>query len=95
MQWAPCLGKFVVAASLSSFEVVGGSGVVVSEKLRDTGWCPVLCGESDCEGASLDFRAGVWVVEPLLELRVFVWCQLSEYQCSHVEIILQRPLLPA
>jgi hypothetical protein len=35
----------------------------------------------------------VWVVEQLLELRVFVWCQLNEYRCSHVEIIPQRHLI--
>ena len=53
----------------------------------------MLCGESDGEGASSDFWVCVWVVEQLLELRVFVCCQLNEYRCSHVEIIPQRHLL--
>ena len=66
------IGKPVVAALLPSFEVVEDGGVVASEKLRDAGWCPALRGESDGKGASSDFWGCVWVVEQLLELRVFV-----------------------
>jgi len=50
--------------------------VVASEELCDAGCAPVLCRESDGEGASLDFWVCVWVVEPLLDLRAFVWCPL-------------------
>jgi hypothetical protein len=51
------------------------------------------CAESrTASGASSDFWVCVWVVEQLLELRVFVWRQLNEYRCSHVEIIPQRHL---
>ena len=88
------IGESVVAVSLPSFEVVEDGSVVASEELCDAGCAPVLCGESDGEGASSDFWVCVWVVEQLLELRVFVWCQLNEYRCSHVEIIPQRHLLP-
>jgi hypothetical protein len=87
------IGESVVAVSLPSFEVVEDGSVVASEELCDAGCAPVLCGESDGEGASSDFWVCVWVVEQLLELRVFVWCQLNEYRCSHVEIIPQRHLL--
>ncbi len=86
------IGESVVAVSLPSFEVVEDGSVVASEELCDAGCAPVLCGESDGEGASSDFWVCVWVVEQLLELRVFVWCQLNEYRCSHVEIIPQRHL---
>jgi hypothetical protein len=86
------IGESVVAVLLPSFEVVEDGSVVASEALCDAGCAPVLCGESDGEGASSDFWVCVWVVEPLLELRVFVWCQLNEYRCSHVEIIPQRHL---
>jgi hypothetical protein len=86
------IGESVVAVLLPSFEVVEDGSVVASEELCDAGCAPVLCGESDGEGASSDFWVCVWVVEQLLELRVFVWCQLNEYRCSHVEIIPQRHL---
>ena len=87
------IGESVVAVSLPSFEVVEDGSVVACEELCDAGCAPVLCGESDGESASSDFWVCVWVVEQLLELRVFVWCQLNEYRCSHVEIIPQRHLL--
>jgi len=87
------IGESVVAVLLPSFEVVEDGSVVASEELCDAGCAPVLCGESDGEGASSDFWVCVWVVEQLLELRVFVWCQLNEYRCSHVEIIPQRHLV--
>lgn len=86
------IGESVVAVLLPSFEVVEDGSVVASEELCDAGCAPVLCGESDGGGAWSDFWVCVWVVEPLLELRVFVWCQLNEYRCSHVEIIPQRHL---
>jgi hypothetical protein len=82
-----------VALLLPSFEVVEDGDLVASEELCDAGCAPVLCGESDGEGASSDFGVCVWVVEQLLERRVFVWCQLDAYRCSHVEIIPQRHLL--
>ena len=86
------IGESVVAALLPSFEVVEDGYGVASEEPCDAGCAPVLCGESDGEGALSDFWVCVWVVEQLLELRVFVWCPLNEYRCSHVEIIPQRHL---
>jgi len=50
------------------------------------------CAESRTARARGRTFGCVWVVEPLLELRVFVWCQLNEYRCSRVEIISQRHL---
>jgi len=87
------IGGPVVAVLLPSFEGVEDGAVVASEELCDAGCASVLCGQSDGESASSDFWVCVWVVEPLLELRVFVWCQLNEYRCSRVEIIPQRHLL--
>ena len=66
--------------------------MVASEKLWDAGCAPVLGGESEGEGASTDLWMCVWVAEQLLELRIFVWCQLDEYQCGHIAIILQMYL---
>jgi hypothetical protein len=86
------IGKPVVVVLVPSFELVEGGGVVASEKLRDAGWCAALCGGLDGKGALLDFWVCVWVVELLLEVCVFVWCQLNGYRCSRVEIILQRHL---
>jgi len=73
------IGESVVAALLPSFEVVEDGAGVASEEPCDAGCAPVLCGESDGEGALSDFWVCVWVVEQLLELRVFVWCPLNEY----------------
>ena len=66
--------------------------MVASEELCDARGAPVLGGESDGEGASTDFWVCVWVAEQLLELRLFVWCQVDEYWCGHIANILQRHL---
>ncbi len=59
---------------------------MASEELCNAGCASVLGGESD-------FWVCVWVAEQLLELRIFVWCQVDEYRCGHVANILQRHLL--
>ena len=56
------------------------------------GGAPVLGGESDSMGASSDFWVCVWVAKELVELRIVVWCQVDEYRCGHIAIILQRYL---